>query len=250
VQETRGWHDKKEITFSQREKEQAHDYRYFPEPDLPPMHFGKEYIENIKATLPELPEQKRERFSQEYELDKNQIEIFVSNKDLSEYFEKVISEIDEWFQAEKIEDDKKAYKLAANYLITDIQGLLQGKEFSRQERDPAVAGKITPENFAEFVKMIYKNEISSKVAKMVIADMFKTGSDPSSIVDDNNWRQMSDDSELEKIVKEVVLKNIKAAEDYRAGKLNSLQFLAGQVMAATRGTAKPEKVQELLQKIL
>jgi aspartyl-tRNA(Asn)/glutamyl-tRNA(Gln) amidotransferase subunit B len=244
VQETRGWHDKKEITFSQREKEEAHDYRYFPEPDLPPMHFDQKYVEEIKSTIPELPEQKRERFAREYGLDEKQIEIFVANEDLSEYFEKVVSEFDEWLKSEGGNPKEKLYKLVANYLISDVQGLLVGKEFVEAEF------KITPENFAEFVKMIYKNEISSKVAKMVLVDMSNTGSDPSSIVDENNWRQMSDDSELEKIVKEVVAKNPKAAEDYKAGKQNSLQFLAGQVMAATRGTAKPETVHEILKKIL
>ncbi|MGA2418160.1 MAG: Asp-tRNA(Asn)/Glu-tRNA(Gln) amidotransferase subunit GatB [Candidatus Staskawiczbacteria bacterium] len=244
VQETRGWHDKKEITFSQREKEEAHDYRYFPEPDLPPMHFDEKYIEEIKATLPELPEQKRERFKKEYVLDESIIEIFVANKDLSEYYEKVVSEFDEWLSVEKIKESDRLYKLVANYLISDVQGLLLGKEFIEMDF------KITPENFAEFVKMIYKGEISSKVAKMVLLEMFNTGVDPSGIVDENNWRQMSDDSELEKIAKEVVSKNPKAVEDYKAGKQNSLQFLAGQVMAATRGTAKPEKVQELLKKII
>jgi len=244
VQETRGWHDKKEITFSQREKEEAHDYRYFPEPDLPAMYFEKEYIEKIKVTIPELPEQKRQRFKKEFRLEKEAIEIFVANKDLSEYFEKVVSEFDEWLEAEGENPQEKLYKLVANYLISDVQGLLQGKEFVETEF------KITPENFAEFVKMIYKNEISSKVAKMVLLEMFNTGGDPSDIVDENNWRQMSDDGELEKIVKDVVLKNPKAAADYKAGKQNSLQFLAGQVMAATRGTAKPEKVHELLKKII
>jgi len=245
VQETRGWNDKKEITFSQREKEEAHDYRYFPEPDLPPMHFKEDYIINIKSTMPELPEQKRERFKKEYGLDKDSIEFFVANKDLSEYFEKVVSEFEEWTEEEeKGVAHKKASKLVANYLISDIQGLLSGKEFVEAEF------KITPENFAEFIKMIYKDEISSKIAKMVIVDMFNTGSDPSTIVDENNWGQMSDDSELEKIIKDVITKNPKPVEDYKAGKQNALQFLAGQVMAVTRGTAKPDKVHELLKKLL
>jgi aspartyl-tRNA(Asn)/glutamyl-tRNA(Gln) amidotransferase subunit B len=250
VQETRGWHDKKEITFSQREKEEAHDYRYFPEPDLPSMHFDEDYIINIKSTMPELPEQKRERFKKEYGLDEKSVEFFVANKDLSEYYEKVVSEFEEWLETERGKDnikegeEKKIFKLVANYLISDLQGLLAGREFIEAEF------KITSENFAEFVKMIYRGEISSKVAKMVVEDMFNTGSDPSSIVDENNWRQMSDDSGLEKIISEVISKNAKAAEDYKKGKSASLQFLAGQVMAATRGTAKPEKVQELLKKLL
>jgi len=245
IQETRGWHDKKEITFSQREKEEAHDYRYFPEPDLLPMHFDDKYIEGIRATLPELPEQKRERFEKEYGLDKTLTEIFVVHKDLSEYFEKVVSEFEEWTpEEEKDEAHKKVSKLVANYLISDLRGLLGDKEFVETEF------KIEPENFAEFIKMIYKNEISSRVAKTVLVEMFNTGVDPSSFVDDNNLRQMQDSSELEKIVKEVVEKNPKAVADFKAGKQNSVQFLAGQVMSATRGTANPDKARELLLKIL
>ncbi len=251
IQETRGWHDKKEITFSQREKEEAHDYRYFPEPDLPPMHFDKDYVKEIKLSMPELPEQKRERFKKEYGLDDGSIEFFVANKDLSEYYEKVVSEFEEWTSEEEAgEAHKKVSRLIANYLISDVQGLLQGKEFSRQGRDPAVAGKITPENFAEFIKMIYKEEISSKVAKTVLLDMFNTGSDPSTFVDENNLRQVSDDSAIEKIIKEIIAKNPKAVEDYKAGKQNALQFLAGLVMKESRGTAKPGKVQELLKRLI
>jgi len=244
VQETRGWHDKKEITFSQREKEEAHDYRYFPEPDLPPLHFEEDFIQNIKSTIPELPEQKRFRFAEEFSLDKGLIEIFVVNKDLSEYFEKVVSEFDEWLNDEKIEGGERAYKLVANYLISDIQGLLQGKEFIETEF------KITPENFAEFIKMIYKGEISSKVAKMVLLDMFNTGADPSHIVEENNLGQMTDDSALEKIIKEIIEKNPKPVADYKSGKQNALQSLVGQVMKETRGTAKPERVHELLKDLL
>lgn len=245
VQETRGWHDKKEITFSQREKEEAHDYRYFPEPDLLPMHFDKNYVKDIELSMLELPDKKRERFKNEYGLDDASIEFFVANKNLSEYFEKVISEFEEWTEEEeKGEAHKKASRLVANYLITDIQGLLAGKIFNEKDF------KITAENFAEFIKMIYKGEISSKVAKSVLLEMFNTGADPSSYIEDNNLRQMSDDSELEKIIKDVVLKNPKAVEDFKAGKQNAVQFLAGQVMAATRGTANPAKVREVLIKTI
>jgi aspartyl-tRNA(Asn)/glutamyl-tRNA(Gln) amidotransferase subunit B len=250
VQETRGWHDKKEITFSQREKEEAHDYRYFPEPDLPPMHFSEDYINGIRSHIPELPEQKRIRFAKEYGLEPAQIEMFVSNKDLSEYFEKVVSEFEEWLassasaEATASQGRKKLYKLVANYLISDIQGLLAGKEFDEE------SFKITAENFAEFIKMIYKDEISSKVAKAVLLEMFNTGVDPSTFVDDNNLRQINDDSAVETAVKEVIEKNAKAVEDYKAGKQNAIQFLSGQVMAKTRGTARPDKVLEILKKLL
>ncbi len=245
VQETRGWNDKKEITFSQREKEEAHDYRYFPEPDLPPMNFDEDFINKIKNEIMELPEQKRERFKKEFGLDENSIEFFITNKDLSEYYEKVVSEFEEWTREEESgEAHIKVSKLLANYLISDVKGLLGGAEFVEDDF------KITPENFAEFVKMIYKGEISSKVAKMVLLEMFNTGKDPSDIVKENNWGQMKDDGELEKIVREVIEKNPKVVADFKAGKQNAMQFLVGQVMAVTRGTANPDKVRELLLKIL
>lgn len=240
VQETRGWHDRKEITFSQREKEEAHDYRYFPEPDLPPLHFDSEYIQQISSQIPELPEAKRQRFALEYGLENAQIEIFINAKDLSEYFEKVVSEFREWTKDESL----KTSKLVANYLISDIQGLLTGKEFIEKEF------KITPENFAEFIKMIHEGEISSKVAKMVLAEMFNTGVDPSNIVEENNWGQMKDSGELEKIIQEVITKNPKPVADYKAGNKNAVQFLSGQVMAATRGTANPKEVREILERVL
>lgn len=245
VQETRGWHDKKEITFSQREKEEAHDYRYFPEPDLPPLHFDKEYINQIELSMLELPEKKRERFKKEYGLEDAAIEFFVSNKDLSEYYEKVVSEFEAWTPEEEVgEAHKKASRMVANYLITDIQGLLAGAPFTEKEF------KITPENFAEFIKMIHLGEISSKSAKTVLLDMFETGNDPCVIVKEKNLKQVSDTGEIEKIVQEVISQNSKAVEDYKNGKENAIQFLSGQVMAKTRGTANPETVRELLKKAL
>ena len=240
VQETRGWNDKKEITFSQREKESAHDYRYFPEPDLPALHFTQEYIDEIRSQITELPAQKRVRFAQEFGLGEDQIEIFVGQKDLSEYFEKVISELDEIIDR----DSEKAYKLAANYLVSDLQGILAGKEFVEKDC------KITPENFAEFIAMIYGNKINSKTAKALLVEMFNTGSDPSTIVEENNWGQMTDSGELEKVVKTIIDKNPKAIADYKSGNQNAIQFLSGQVMKETRGTADPKVVQELLKKLL
>ncbi|OGZ66190.1 MAG: glutaminyl-tRNA synthase (glutamine-hydrolyzing) subunit B [Candidatus Staskawiczbacteria bacterium RIFCSPHIGHO2_02_FULL_43_16] len=234
VQETRGWNDEEEETFSQREKESAHDYRYFPEPDLPPLHFDHEYLQKIKGEVPELPQHKRLRFAKEYGLEESQIEVFVANKDLSEYFEKVASEGQE----------KSLYKLAANYLISDVQGLLGNTEFVEE------TFKITPENFAEFIAMIHKGDINSKTAKMVLLEMFNTGVDSSHIVESNNWGQMKDDGQLEAVVKKVIDANPKVVADYKAGNANVLQFLAGQVMKETRGTANPQKVQELLKKFL
>ncbi len=250
VQETRGWNETKGITVSQREKEQAHDYRYFPEPDLPTLHLDKKFIQEIKAEIPELPQQRRGRLAQEYNLDEKSIEILTFYKYLGEYFEKVMSELRNWVKEietkEKVgkEEFFKLTKFAVNYIITDLQGLLKGA---------SVIGEdflITPENFAEFVTLIYEGRISSKIAKTVLEEMFKTGADPSHIIEEKGLTQLTDTEEIEKIIKEVISKNPKAIEDYKKGKENALQFLVGQVMAATRGRAKPDTVQQLLKKFL
>jgi aspartyl-tRNA(Asn)/glutamyl-tRNA(Gln) amidotransferase subunit B len=244
IQETRGWHDKKEITFSQREKEEAHDYRYFPEPDLPPIHLDQGYLDRVAASIPELPAAKRLRLGNEYGLDTSSVEMLTRNKDLGEYFEKAASELDEWIDQKDDAELKRAVKIAANYLLSDVLGILKEAAFVETEF------KVTPENFAEFIAMIHRGEISSKIAKMLLVEMINTGGDPSSIVDGNQWRQVSDDSQLEGVIAKVVAANEKAAQDYRAGNRNALQFLAGQVMKETRGTADPKKLQFLLEKLL
>lgn len=251
AQETRGWHDKKEITFSQREKEEAHDYRYFPEPDLPTFHFENKFFDEIKTEIPELPSQKRARFGYEYGLDEKTSEIFVQNKDLGEYFEKVVSEFRIWIKdaenRENIDEEVeliKLNKIASNYIISDVLGLMAGKQFIEKEF------KVTPENFAEFITMIYEKEISSKIAKIVLPEMVKTGADPSHIVKDKGLKQISDEGKLEQVIKMIVDANPKSVTDYKAGKENALQFLAGQVMRETKGAANPMKIQEILKNIL
>ena len=242
IQETRGWNDIKGITVSQREKEEAHDYRYFPEPDLPILHLGvADYLNEIKTEIPELPQQRRERLMREYQLDEKSIEIFVFNKDLGEFFEKVVSELEPRLPQEKL---LKLIKLATNYIITDLQGLLQKASITDEDF------LITPENFAEFITLIDEGKISSKGAKMVLEEMFKKGGDPSQIIEEKGLIQVTDEVEIEKVVKEIISKNQKAVEDYKKGKETALQFLIGQVMAKTQGKANPEIVQENLIKIL
>ncbi len=241
VQETRGWDEKKGITISQREKEEAHDYRYLPEPDLPTLHLDKKFIQNIQGEIPELLQAKRIRLAYEYNLDEKAIEIFISNKDLGKYFEKVMSELSNWL---KQADYQKLVKLAVSYIITDFWSLFGKASISELE------SKITPENFAELITLIYKGEISSKTAKQVLKEMFETKADPSHIIEEKGLTQLTDTGEIEDIIKQVISKNPKAVEDYRKGKENALQFLAGQVMAATRGRAKPDTVQKLLKKLL
>ena len=259
IQETRGWNEDKGETISQREKEEAHDYRYFPEPDLPQLHFGIPSILNeIKAEVPELPQQKRERFKKEYGLNEKEIEIYISKKDLSEYFENATSELREWIGTEKgisleEEEFRKVVKIASNYLLSDLLGLV--RDLSGSDAEYLFSGwevdiKASPENFAEFIKMIYLEQISSKIAKMVLLEMIKTGKDPSHIVEEKGLAQLTDEVEIEKIVKDVISKNPKPVEDYKKGKENALQFLVGQVMAATKGKVNPEIANQLLKKNL
>ncbi|PIR02519.1 MAG: Asp-tRNA(Asn)/Glu-tRNA(Gln) amidotransferase subunit GatB [Candidatus Nealsonbacteria bacterium CG_4_9_14_3_um_filter_35_11] len=241
IQETRGWDDARGITVSQREKEEAHDYRYFPEPDLPPLHHSKKIIEEIKAEIPELPAQKRERFKREYNLDEKSIEIFVQNKDLGEYFEKIVSEFEARLKKEKL---FKLIKLATNYLITDLLGLFKGEQFSEKRC------KIDPENFAEFISLIEEGKISSKIAKTILQEMFSTGVDTSHIIKEKQLIQITDRIEIEKIIKEVISKNQRAIEDFKKGKENAFQFLIGQVMAISKGKADPQVVKSVLKKKL
>ena len=257
IQETRGWldeattssrrvagarvHDVKGVTVSQREKEFAQDYRYFPEPDLPPLRFTQKKINEIRAEIPELPQQKRERLKKEYQLDEKSIAIFVYNKDFGEYFEKVISELPPNLPREKL---SKLIKLATNYLITDLQGLLKRASVTGGD------SLITPENFAEFITLIYEGKISSKIAKMVLEEMFKTGADPSHIIEEKGLVQITNEAEIKKIIKEVISKNKKAVDDYKKGKENAFQYLIGQIMAQTKGKANPQLVNKLLKQAL
>ena len=241
VQETRGWDDVKKRTFSQREKEEEKDYRYFPEPDLPPLEIKPEMISSIKDEIPELPQQKRERFKIKYQLDKNIIEIFVQQKELSEFFEKVISKLSKGLSEE---DSLNAIKISANYIISDLLGMLKDKKFVQENF------LISPENFAEFITLINEGKISSKIAKMVLEEMFKTGKSADSIIKEKQLVLIEKEEELEKIAQTVIYENEKAVLDFKAGKSEAIQFLIGKIMAKTKGKAHPQKAKEILLQIL
>ncbi len=252
VQETRGWDENKEITFSQRSKESAHDYRYFPEPDLPPMEFSEEYIEGLRATIPELPAQKRKRIAEEYKLEQIAVDILIRDRALAAFWEKMASELKEWLSGktpgvESLETpgvEEESYKLAANYFTSDLLGLMKEKEI------PASELLVEPENFAELVKMIQKKEITSRVAKDVLRHMVEVGGDPSSIVESKGLKQMSDTSGLDAIAKKIIDANPNAVADYKKGKTQALQFLVGQVMKETKGAANPETIRSILTKLI
>ncbi|XOB40995.1 MAG: Asp-tRNA(Asn)/Glu-tRNA(Gln) amidotransferase subunit GatB [Candidatus Nealsonbacteria bacterium] len=241
AQETRGWDEKKLITVSQREKEEAHDYRYLPEPDLLPLVFSKDEINEIRAEIPELPFNKRTRLSSEYKLDEDSVEFFVYNKDLGEYFEKVVSEFEPNLAKDKLHG---LITLAANYMITDLQSLL---------KERGVEGEdffITPENFAEFISLIENKTIMSKVAKTILLEMFQTGADPSNIIEEKGLTQMTDKNEIIGIVRNIISTNQKAAADFKKGKGNAIQFLIGQVMAKTKGRVDPKTAERILKENL
>ncbi len=242
VQETRGWDDGRQKTFSQRTKEEAHDYRYFPEPDLPPLLFKTEQIDKIKKTLPEMPDIKKDRFVDQYQLPKADVDILAANKDLADYFEQVVSELQTWMGIKSISNRQPLVKLTANYLITELQKLLW------QNKIKMADCQISPENFAEFISMVGKKEISSSAAQIVLKEMFETGADPSHIVETKELHQVSDQSALEGIVDKVINENSQPVKDYQAGKENALQFLVGKVMAASKGQANPGVVRKILEK--
>ena len=169
---------------------------------------------------------------------------------MGEYFEKTMSELRDWIKTieekTKVERDEflKLSKICSNYIITDLQGLLKGSSVEAEKF------LITPENFAEFVSLICKGEISSKIAKQILNEMFKTGADPSHIIEEKGLTQITDTKELEKIVKQVISKNPKPVEDFKQGKENAFQFLIGQIMAQTKGKANPQMLRDILNKLL
>ncbi len=237
-QETRGWDDIKKKTVSQRSKEEAHDYRYFPEPDLPPLDLTKFNLEELKVSIPELPEQKRERFIKEYNLIPNQVEILIEDKDLSNYFEESSSEL---LEEEK---EKRGVELLFNYLTSDLKGLINEQKASIKEI------KITPEKFADLISLIIEDVISSSSAKDILKETFSTGLDPRQIIKDKELTKISDNAIIEQIIKETIKENPKAVEDYKKGKENTLQFLIGQAMAKLKGRGNPDTLKSLFKEII
>jgi aspartyl-tRNA(Asn)/glutamyl-tRNA(Gln) amidotransferase subunit B len=251
-QSTRGWNDVKQITEEQRVKEEEQDYRYFPEPDLPPLDLT-ELKFNI-SSMPELPQAKRKRFEEQYGFTPEEAKILTDDNKLANYTENIISELESWLLAlsetegtreEIIEENKKKLnKLLVGWLVSKLGGLM-----AQHKKDIGTI-KITPENFAEFITMIYQNKISGPAALKIMEEMMLTGKDPSQIVDDGGLGQISDSGELETIIDEIISANPNEAEDYKKGKETLLQFFIGQTMKKTQGKANPQAVEELVRKKL
>ncbi len=256
---TRGWNDTEQRTEKQRSKEDAADYRYFPDPDLAPLRFGYNIreeqaqagiidVQRLEAMLPELPRKKRERFMAEYGLTAAESNAIVYDQPLAAYFEHVVSELEAWagdtqgIDWEK--DKKKLVKSASGWLTSKLMKLAMDANQSIAD------SKVTPENFAELITMLHTGATNSAVGQQVLQFMHEKGGDPSNIVQDLGLAQISDSGELQKIIDDVIAGNAKSVADYKSGKENALQFLLGQVMRQTKGKANPQTAAELLKQSL
>ncbi|MBD3282659.1 MAG: Asp-tRNA(Asn)/Glu-tRNA(Gln) amidotransferase subunit GatB [Candidatus Portnoybacteria bacterium] len=238
--ETRGWNDTKQKTFSQREKEVSADYRYFPEPDLPPLDISSKDIDKIKGEISELPQERRNRLEEEYGLNKEDIEIFVVYKYLGDFFEQAISELKAWLKSGKINTDiEKLIKPSANYIMTEFPKYVDSENIV-----------IIPENFAELIYLNFIGEISSSGTQDVLNEMFKTGEDPSHIINSKGLKQVSGEEELGEAIDNAIKKNPSAVKDYKEGKKEAVQFLVGQVMRETRGAANPKVAAKVIKEKL
>ena len=237
-QETRGWVETKGITVPQRSKEQAHDYRYFPEPDLPPLLIDPAWVEELRALLPELPDARRARYMRDYGLSAQDANVLTEDKALGDYFEQVVA-------ASPTTDRNARAKAASNLVLNDVARLLKAHAIAVQDNP------LTPDAAANLLDLLDANRITGKQAKEIGEEAFMTGKMPESIVKEKGIQPpISDEGQLERIIEEVISNNPKAANDYRAGKVNALQALIGQVMKQTRGQAKADSVRNLLMKKL
>ena len=234
VQETRGWVEDRGKTVSQRSKEYAHDYRYFPEPDLPPLVIGRDWVEAVRKKLPELPEARRDRFMADYGLPLYDADLLTRDRDMAEYFE-------EGVKASK----EVSAKEVSNWLLGEASRIINAAgidvvAFRKKVGPPRLVGLIQDSH----------GTVNIATAKTVLEEMFRTGKDAAAIIGQRGLGQISDTGELEKIVAGVINSNAQPVADYRAGKETALKFLVGQVMKATRGRANPQLVNEVLKQKL
>ncbi|MBI2328739.1 MAG: Asp-tRNA(Asn)/Glu-tRNA(Gln) amidotransferase subunit GatB [Chloroflexi bacterium] len=236
VQETRGWLEEKGVTIAQRSKEYAHDYRYFPEPDLPPLVLNREWVEAMRSKLPELPEARRNRFVAEYDLSLYDANLLTSSRAMADYFEACLRKKSYRLSA------AKSAKMVANWLLGESSRLLNVTNTEIND------SKISPGQLCQLLDLIEAGSISATSAKQVFAEMFSTGKDATDIMTQKGLSQISDTHEVADTVSRVIIANPQPVADYKAGKEQALKFLVGQVMKATGGRADPKLVNELLKK--
>ena len=227
VQETRLWDEENAVTKPMRSKEEAMDYRYFPEPDLPAIIITESRLSNVKDEMPEFADEKAKRFINDYKLNEMEAATLSSEQELAEYYEEVV----------KVSDDAR---LAANWVLTEILRVLKEKNISIEEFS------VEPENIGKLIKLIKANTISSKIAKDVFEILLSENKDPEIIVKEKGLVQITDNSEIEKIVEQVLAENPQSVEDYKAGKSNALKYLVGQSMRLSKGKANPQMINEMI----
>jgi aspartyl-tRNA(Asn)/glutamyl-tRNA(Gln) amidotransferase subunit B len=232
VQETRTFDPSTALTHPMRSKEEAEDYRYFPDPDLLPLVVPVEWIEEIRRTMPELPEERFQRFVKDYSLDEYSARVLTDNKELGDFFE------------EALKHYSQEPKLVANWLLNDLLGNLSevGKDI---EDSP-----VSPKGLAELVRLIKEGVLSSKLAKEVLKEMVATGKDPNEVVEEKGLKQVSDEGQIRAFIEEVLKENPKEVERYRSGEEKVFGFLVGQVMKRAKGKANPQVVNKLLREML
>jgi len=231
IQETRTWDEEKQITRGMRSKEEAHDYRYFPDPDLPPLKIEREWVEQLKADLPELPDQAQQRLMEKYDLPQYDAAILTLTPEFLEYFDQCLS----------LYDDAKQ---VSNWMMGELS------KYLNQYNIEIAACRIKPAAMARLLALIDKGTISGKMAKGVFEEMFITGKDPDVVVKEKGMVQISDESTLQKMIDEIIGANPGVVEDYRNGKEKAFGFFVGQVMKATKGQANPAVVNSLLKERL
>ncbi len=232
VQETRGWDESKQATFSQRSKENANDYRYFPDPDLPKLYLSKAFdIEKLKSELPELPQTKRIRYKNEYGIKDEDIESYIIDLELANWFENVAKEL----------KDKEKIKTGSNYVTSDYLGLKKSNDSVKLPK---------PENFAELITMVTDGQISSRAAKDILAMIVVNDYSPMEIATEKDLIQKNDEGALKEIVQKVIDANPQVIATYKGGKENALMSLVGQIMKETKGSANPGLVQKLLKELI
>jgi len=234
VQETRLWNSAEDRTVPMRSKEEAHDYRYFPDPDLPLLVVDSEWIRTTDRSMPELPESRRRRFIKEYALSEYDAGVLTATRALAEFFEETAGLSGQ-------------PKIAANWIMGD---LLRFYKDSNADLKDLSESPVSPKMLTEMIALVEKGTISGKIAKTVMEEMYKTGRQAQQIIEEQGLIQISDTGEIEKIVDKVIEENPKSVEQYRAGKTGTLGFFVGQVMKATGGRANPQAVNDLLRKKL
>ncbi len=231
VQETRRWDENNRKTITMRSKEEAHDYRYFPDPDLVRMQISEEWIEAVRATIPELPDARQARYINEYGLSSEDASVITISKESADFFDETV----------RTGADQKA---VANWLMGELFAYLNANNLELKDV------KITPHGLGEMIKLIENGTISSKIAKTVFKEMVETGKEPKAIVEEKGLVQISDEGALRQVVADVIAGNPQAVEDFKAGNEKALGFFVGQVMKMTKGKANPPMVNALIMEAL